>query len=1007
MLEAAFSALETDSYHFEMDMEMAVAEGGMTMEIPFTFTGDFQAPDRVQGTMSMSFLGMTIELEFITIGETAYTTNMETGEWEVSTEQVSPFAPEDFTGIDPADIEDLALVGEETLDGTAVYHLTGTVSAQELGDAMGEAQGELQVGYWIGVEDGRLRQNAVEGELSAEGGTIDLIATTVYSDYGQSVTIEPPELPAPPALVSVRPTPATPVLHPQWTSYTQANFANDLLRMEDDLWAATDGGVLRWDLAEGTCVKYTPEHGLASNFVSFIAVDGEGVLWFGTYYHGVSRFDGQAWTTYTTNDGLASDEIRAIAVDGEGALWFATRGGGVSRFDGEEWTTYAGEGGLASDNVYAVTVDNKGVLWFGTDQGVSSYDGEMWKAYTQSDGLASDQVNAVTADGEGVLWFGTDGGVSRFDGETWTTYTGWDGLASDEVNAVAVDGEGVLWFGTDSGVSRFDGETWATYTEQDGLVSNGVYATAVDEDGTLWFGTEHGISHLAQSPEDVTDMGSWTTYRTDDELRQNSGTAVTVTSDGAVWVGALGGGVSRFDGEAWTNYSKEEGLAGESALSAAEGPDGALYFATGGGVCRFDGETWMTYMETADLASGPGVVAWASDRTLWYGTAKGVTSFDGESWTTYTVADGLAANYLLGIAEAPDGALWFATNDGVSRFDGEEWTTYTTADGLAQIRVAALAVAPDGALWFATEGGVSRFDGQTWTTYTTADGLANDDVRAIEVASDGALWFGTAGGVSRFDGQTWSTYTTADGLVNESVWAVAMAPDGALWFSTWGGVSRYMPPEAPVLSYSFRLDREVVDAFWNEDGSLSLAYEFTFTNDAFASPIDFVDVAIPSQDYRLQDISAEVDNHAVHHIAESEFVAGAIELGLGEDAIPPGETGRVSVQIERIQGVLSTDPTDEKYASAVLTPTWFAPEFIHGTTDLTVVFHLPPGVQSDEARWHRAPPGWPAEPTTGQGEQGRITYAWNNASANGHTQYIFGASFPASYVPESSINQPS
>jgi hypothetical protein len=296
MLEAAFSALETESYHFEMDMEMAVTEGGITMEIPFTFAGDFQAPDRVQGTMSMSFLGMTMESEFITIGETTYATNMDTGEWEVSTEEASPFAPEDFTGIDPADIEDLAIVGEETPDGTPVYHLSGMVSAQELGDTLGEAEGELQVDYWIGVADGRLLQNAIEGELTAEGGTIGLLATTIYSDYGQSVTIEPPELPAPPALVSVRPMPATSVLHPQWTSYTQANFANDLLRMEDDLWAATDGGVLRWDLAEGTCVKYTPEHGLASNFVSAIAVDGEGVLWFGTYYHGVSRFDGQAWT---------------------------------------------------------------------------------------------------------------------------------------------------------------------------------------------------------------------------------------------------------------------------------------------------------------------------------------------------------------------------------------------------------------------------------------------------------------------------------------------------------------------------------------------------------------------------------------------------------------------------------------------------------------------------------------------------------------------------------------
>jgi hypothetical protein len=107
-----------------------------------------------------------------------------------------------------------------------------------------------------------------------------------------------------------------------------------------------------------------------------------------------------------------------------------------------------------------------------------------------------------------------------------------------------------------------------------------------------------------------------------------------------------------------------------------------------------------------------------------------------------------------------------------------------------------------------------------------------------------------------------------------------------------------MPAEASDLGYSFSLDREVVDAFWNEDGSLSLAYEFTFSNDPFASPIEFVDVAIPSQDYQLEEIYAEVDGHVIRHIAESEFVAGAIELGLGENAIMAGATGRVSVQIE-------------------------------------------------------------------------------------------------------------
>jgi len=68
---------------------------------------------------------------------------------------------------------------------------------------------------------------------------------------------------------------------------------------------------------------------------------------------------------------------------------------------------------------------------------------------------------------------------------------------------------------------------------------------------------------------------------------------------------------------------------------------------------------------------------------------------------------------------------------------------------------------------------------------------------------------------------------------------------------------------------------------------------------------------------------------------------------------------------------------------------------------------LPPGVQPAEPRWHASPSGWAAQPTTGIDGQGRVTYTWSNADASGSQQYLFGASFPAKYVPAGSIYSPS
>ena len=82
------------------------------MDIPLTFTGDFQAPDRFRGTLTMNFLGFSIESELISIGDTSYQTNPETGEWEVTTEPATPLSdPSEFFGDETSEFQDLVLTG--------------------------------------------------------------------------------------------------------------------------------------------------------------------------------------------------------------------------------------------------------------------------------------------------------------------------------------------------------------------------------------------------------------------------------------------------------------------------------------------------------------------------------------------------------------------------------------------------------------------------------------------------------------------------------------------------------------------------------------------------------------------------------------------------------------------------------------------------------------------------------------------------------------------------------
>jgi hypothetical protein len=127
-------------------------------------------------------------------------------------------------------------------------------------------------------------------------------------------------------------------------------------------------------------------------------------------------------------------------------------------------------------------------------------------------------------------------------------------------------------------------------------------------------------------------------------------------------------------------------------------------------------------------------------------------------------------------------------------------------------------------------------------------------------------------------------------------------------------------------------------------------------------------------------------------------------VDLGRYAIQPGQSGTVNVHIGKINNVLYKDDQDESYASAVFSPTYFDGSFVNGDTDLTVTFHLPPGVKPEEPRWHSAPSGFPTEPATGLDEQGRITYTWQNPNASGSRNYEFGVSFPKAYVPAEAIS---
>lgn len=169
------------------------------------------------------------------------------------------------------------------------------------------------------------------------------------------------------------------------------------------VWFGTEGGVSMFDGKSWRA--WTHKDGLGAANVAALAPSTNTGL--GTRSrHDLSILrDGS--DTYNPN------YVFSMLVAKDGGVWAGTWGGGVSRFDGERWTSFSSRDGLAGDIVYAIVQDKAGSLWFGTNRGVSRYDGKVWTSASTREGLLDGHVYALAVSANGDVWAGMRGGVAR------------------------------------------------------------------------------------------------------------------------------------------------------------------------------------------------------------------------------------------------------------------------------------------------------------------------------------------------------------------------------------------------------------------------------------------------------------------------------------------------------------------------------------------------------------------------------------------------------------------
>ena len=218
-----------------------------------------------------------------------------------------------------------------------------------------------------------------------------------------------------------------------------------------------------------------------------------------------------------------------------------------------------------------------------------------------------------------------------------------------------------------------------------------------------------------------------------------------------------------------------------------------------------------------------------------------------------------------------------------------------------------------------------------------------------------------------------------------------------------------LPAPVSAQDYAFQVTAMEVEAYIEEDGTLSLWYLYEFQNLPTGAPIEYVDIGMPSSSYSRSAIQAEVDGKPITKVESSPYVTNGFALNLDENAIQPGQSGTVTAWISGVGDVVTPyDNGDrENYANFQFSPNWFDSQYDKSSgTAYRVTIILPPGVGDEEGVYYY-PDNWPGDDTPDDigrtSAEDRMYYSWYTENANLHSQYTFGVAFPDQYIPMENI----
>lgn len=304
------------------------------------------------------------------------------------------------------------------------------------------------------------------------------------------------------------------------------------------------------------------------------------------------------------------------------------------------------------------------------------------------------------------------------------------------------------------------------YTASDGLAHDRVKCIVQDSRGFLWLCTPLGLSRF--------DGYAFTTYSTEHGLPGDSVERLVEEKEGRYWVETNGGGLCLFDAAASRCTPQPLGDPASVNLLGRD-RDGRVLVARGAGILRVEDGTLREVATVAGLGPAPRVYTAraAPDGRLWLGTSGGLVELRPDGSTRrHALRAGTPGRAVGVVALDAAGRLWLASADGLYV------APPPPPDGSAlRVRdVDARAFAANGP----APGEAVRVRG-----VPGADAVNLGDLIDVRPTSDGHVWIGTlVGGLTEFDGVRFRTHAPPVGLARVGVRSLGEDRQGNLWVGT-------------------------------------------------------------------------------------------------------------------------------------------------------------------------------------------------------------------------------